>query len=113
MGRDASRKRSVDSLLVNLPPSIQLDAKCVDRAELLVTVPMDRKALAPLPVLHGPDASPEVRGDLLPGIESPILGVNHPCPPSDAEDMTIHENVKSPDGRRKKAQTLDCAHFRL
>ena len=58
------------------PPGRQLFFSRVDTAALLVGEPMHGQPLLTLPPLHGSDASTEVRGDLLPGVQ-PSLGGMH------------------------------------
>ena len=53
------------------PPGVDLRSVGVDRAPLLMVVPVDGKATL-LPALYGPDGPSEVGGNLLPGVEPAV-----------------------------------------
>jgi hypothetical protein len=58
-------------------PRVNLGFERIDAAEYAMEVAVHRKALCAFPAAHGAHAAPEVRGNLLPGIETVLSGVWH------------------------------------
>ena len=59
-------------------PGIELVPIGVDRAQLVVEVPMDGQSFAVFPSLHRTDVALQIGRDILPGVQSPrhpVVGI--------------------------------------